>query len=390
MKKKILIISLGNGLSTNIGGSLSRLLNTVRFYQEDNKKFQFHFLLSSGTYEIFKKYEIKGEFYKTKSFLFNNLEKNNFDRLKSYFVDLFHSFTFINKVKPDIVYTDSDYFVDVIPSVIFKIFHRALWVQFIHHKLNLNFNKKFFFVSLLSILQQKILWTLINIFSNKIFLYKTPEGKKISNLISSRKKLFYFTSNGFNENYLLNSKIEKKFEKFDILLVGGLRPNKGLYDIIPFTLELKKTHTKIKILLIGGSNYEEFIRNQIKVNKLEKNIILLGNQDNIRVFNFYKTVNLYLSLSYEEGWCSAICEALISNCYVLAYNLPSLNYNFHKNIFFSHPGDYRLLAKKASELIFLKKKNKSFVNKKDNTYLKKFNWKIVANNDFKEIFNLKR
>ena len=106
----------------------------------------------------------------------------------------------------------------------------------------------------------------------------------------------------------------------------GVRPNKGLHDILPVWEELQRRRPGTTLRLMGGMSGE---------GPLLEEIVRRGWQRQIEVFRpprgflpqpeYYamiKRARLLFAPSHEEGWGMAVAEAMAAGVPVVAYDLP--------------------------------------------------------------------
>jgi glycosyltransferase involved in cell wall biosynthesis len=127
---------------------------------------------------------------------------------------------------------------------------------------------------------------------------------------------------GINLDDIIKS--EETTKSYDAVMIG-LRPNKGLYDIIPVWEEVLKLRPDTTLLLMGGMSGHEQVFEEIRNKGLDKYIKLPEKTSSfIEPDQFYKTIKTgrtFFAPSHEEGWGIALCEAMACGLPVVAYNL---------------------------------------------------------------------
>lgn len=105
-------------------------------------------------------------------------------------------------------------------------------------------------------------------------------------------------------------------EKINAVIVGKLTKSKGVFRILKafekYPNELKKLH----IYFIGDGPDKENFRKKIEERKLEKNITLVGYENN--PYQWIKKCDFLICPSYAEGLSTAVTEALVLGTPVLA------------------------------------------------------------------------
>lgn len=227
----------------------------------------------------------------------------------------------------DIVFPTSDFFFDLIPAISCKVrkLSRKI-VCIVHHAIPHPFRRKGEIINNLALfIIQRISFILIAVFSDRIFVYATKEGRKIKEVLKS------FGSSANNVFEVICGIDVKRMEsiphgekKFAACFIGGLRPAKGLRDI---TLIWRKVCGILKEsrLFINGSGLAKYtaeLKNNIKKYGLENNIVL--NSGHMEQSELYKNLALSGVLilpSYEEGWSIITLEALSLGVPAVVYNL---------------------------------------------------------------------
>ena len=308
-----------------------------------------------------------------------------------YIIEFFKNYKKIIVNDYDVVYSDSDFFIDIIPAMkISNLIGKPVGC-IIHHLVKFD-NRSFFnFKNLIYNFGSKI----FQIFSfycikklNFIFIYQNSEGKKIKEYF---KKKYDYQGNFYEVTNGINTEVLKKYLKYDlkkydnsILFYGAARRNKGFFDIIDLLIETKKLIPNV-VLRVGGlfNNYEKqyFFRKIYKYG-LEKNIKFLGYMSEKQKFENIVKSNVVIFPSYEEGWGISIMESRYLNENIICYDILSL-YSLHKeNIHFVKLGDKKNFALKMTELLILNR------NRHSNTYLNKYDWSHCADLDYKYFMSI--
>ncbi|MGI6727978.1 MAG: glycosyltransferase [Anaerovoracaceae bacterium] len=115
----------------------------------------------------------------------------------------------------------------------------------------------------------------------------------------------------------------KIYEKdnFNIITVSRLSEEKGIIRTINIIEKLVTDNEKIKWHIVGSGSLESDIRSIIKSRKLEKNIIIYGNQEN--PYKFIKNADLFLLPSYHEAAPMVFDEAKYLGVPILTTNITS-------------------------------------------------------------------
>jgi len=132
----------------------------------------------------------------------------------------------------------------------------------------------------------------------------------------------------FNQSALANHEKEAEIRvKYNlpakyILFVGNLEPKKNLINLLHTFKLLSKTNLPHKLLIVGQRTWKsKKILAQLKKYSNSNNIILLGYLLRNELSCIYKMADLYLSLSFAEGFCFPALEAMASKTPVVATNV---------------------------------------------------------------------
>ena len=162
---------------------------------------------------------------------------------------------------------------------------------------------------------------LSTIFFDKIIFINDENYNKFNLIKNSNKKIIF---NGTSD-FFLRDKVYKKKNYLKIGISGRINHLKyhrialELLKIYPF---LKK---KIKFLIAGsGENKKNLIR-YIHQNKLNKNVIFVGELDEKNLKKWFSKIDLYLHPSFGEAMSSSILQAMSSCTPILASNVSGVN-----------------------------------------------------------------
>jgi glycosyltransferase involved in cell wall biosynthesis len=183
--------------------------------------------------------------------------------------------------------------------------------------------------------------------------FKIPVNKiiKINNAI---------VDNDFYQKSKKPLKNNKRLNKTDyILSIGRLTEQKNHLMLLNSFIQIKKKYKKkLFLVLIGEGHLKKYLKNFVKINKIDKNVIFLKNLQN--VLNYIKSCKLFVQTSLWEGQPNVLIEALLLNKQVIATNCPGQN---KKNL--QQFKNCHLL--KINSINTLSKSILYFLNKKKNT-----------------------
>lgn len=196
----------------------------------------------------------------------------------------------------------------------------------------------------------------------------------------------------YDEEILKNFKkqkfLKKKFSsktKF-LLNVGFLENQKDHITLLKAIKLVKDKYANIHLIIIGKGSKFELLNNFILNNNLKKNVTILQNVNNPKIF--YQNSNLFVLSSVYEGFGNVLVEALRNNCPVISSNCYSGPKEILKNGKYGDlfkPGDAKSLANKIINFLNYpnKLKKKLIEGKKD---LSRFSVKQNIKS-YKNLFN---
>lgn len=143
------------------------------------------------------------------------------------------------------------------------------------------------------------------------FLNVFPELKNKSTVIN----------NLIDSNYIISKSEQKNISCFNkndtnFVFIGRLDNTSKNFDLLlnSFRIAINKNNN-IKLCIIGDGEYKEKILKYIKNNKLETNIILLGEQKN--PYTYLKQSDCLILTSKYEGFPVVYLESLVLNKYIM-------------------------------------------------------------------------
>ena len=159
---------------------------------------------------------------------------------------------------------------------------------------------------------------LVNSYETK----KTVVEKLKSTAIDSKIKVIhnFFDTSKYN---LITQNNMNKVNKDQIIIgnLARLSKQKGQNNFIDIARILNKEKINYKIVIAGVGELEEDLKNEIKENKLEDNIKLLGFCDNVS--EFFLTIDIFAFPSLWEGFGYSLAEAMYFNKPIIAYDISS-------------------------------------------------------------------
>lgn len=345
-----LLINLGEGAMSHGSGGTERACRVLSEIQSLDRKCLI--LGTCGLSGFLKKRQIDLEVKEVRfPKMFHN-EKSSLWRFFAYISCTLSGIQNLSGVVPKIVISSSDYFPDVLVASYLKIKNPNIkWVSLIHHqgKISRGNLGKYIFTVLMRFLQL-FSWSIIRGKSDLLLTYNTLEGHGIANSLLFRKMHRKFVENGLDIE-LINA-APPNFQSPDIILAGGPRVSKGVFDLPLLVQEVSKTFPYISFGLAGqgtSANMSELMRELEKKN-LAESVHFFGQLGKSELYSLIKGSKIVVSLSYEEGWGIAIREALACGQPCVVYELPAFQ-DLSTYVHLVPLGDVKALASKVTRIL---------------------------------------
>jgi glycosyltransferase involved in cell wall biosynthesis len=115
--------------------------------------------------------------------------------------------------------------------------------------------------------------------------------------------------------------VERK-HNFNLLFVGSIAPHKRQTDLVRFfNYYVKKYDPSARLNLVGGGSpkYIAELETLVKSLKLTDNVLITGKIPEEQLYAFYRTADVFLSMSEHEGFGVPLAEAMCFEIPVVAY-----------------------------------------------------------------------
>lgn len=265
------------------------------------------------------------------------------------------------RLNQQIVFIACQNYASIISIIIFYIFkyQRAKLILFERNHIDeMIYNKN---------LKKKLIFFLMRIFysyADVVLTNSFESSKDLSKFI--KKKVFTVYNKIYFKKIRQLSKVkisdkDIRLDKRKILIsIGRLEPQKDFFTLIK-AFNNKKIIIKYKLLIIGSGSQNGSIKNYIRKNSLEKDIILKGYKKN--PYNYLAKSYFYIMPSLYEGLPNSLIDSINLNKPVLSSNCKSGPKEIFKILKFGKffkKGDVKSLRK---EIIRFDKK---LINYKEN------------------------
>ena len=244
--------------------------------------------------------------------------------------------------RTDVVATVSDYFCDIIPALALKKRTGAKWIAWIHHcETDPKVRPGNRLVNELTFRMQRWSFKRIAAHADAAWINDTLAGDEIERRLlalgmpASRIRRM---QNGIDLSAITTAppSIEQSNNPnnrtiFPDVVMIGVRPNKGLHDIIPIWERVQKLRPGTTLTLMGGMSGEAEVVKEIAARKLPITVFKPTNGF-LPAADYYakiKEAKILFAPSHEEGWGIAVCEAMAAGLPVVAYDLPAYQKIYH-------------------------------------------------------------
>jgi colanic acid/amylovoran biosynthesis glycosyltransferase len=149
------------------------------------------------------------------------------------------------------------------------------------------------------------------------------------------------------------NKIPPNNERFEVLSVSRVTPNKGQHILIESIDQLKKQGRDVNLRLIGDGPAMNDLKKAVEEKQLESSVIFEGAQGHGRVIEAYKCCDLFVLASFSEGIPVVLMEAMAMEVPCIATHIngiPELIGNNLEGILVI-PSDDKSLSNSISQLM---------------------------------------
>lgn len=313
----------------SITGGPVRFHEISRRWQEAYPEVKQHLMTTPGGRGMLSGMGCKLPMTLVSASVFAGKELFRMSRLWSYVLSALASNHRVNKMSPcEAVITVSDYFCDIVPALAMKCKWSACrWTAWIHHReLPPSQRPGSRIANTLTWKMQE--WSLKQVarHADAAWVYDTDAGdlvkERLLQLGMPSEKIRIMKC-GINLKQISEAKEAEK--TVDAVMVG-IRPNKGLHDILPVWEEVLKLRPETTLRLMGGMSGEAELLKEIKQRGFD-NLIEAFRPDGgfLPAGEYYaklKEAKILFAPSHEEGWGMAVCEAMAAGLPVVAYDLP--------------------------------------------------------------------
>ena len=232
--------------------------------------------------------------------------------------------------RTDVLVTVSDYFCDIIPALALKKRTGAKWIAWIHHcEADPKIRPGNRLVNELTYRMQRWSFRRIAKLADSAWINDTLAGDEIERrllALGMPKSRIRRMQNGIDLAAIggVGNREQGTGNGVDAVMVG-VRPNKGLHDIVPIWQMVQKLRPGTTLALMGGMSGETEVVREIAALKLPITVFKPegGFLPAAEYYAKLKEAKILFAPSHEEGWGIAVCEAMAAGLPVVAYDLPA-------------------------------------------------------------------
>ena len=379
---RMLYIANGNGLSDGLGGSMVRTIEIAG--RLATKGCKISFLTTTGGHKASVRKGLKASFYVVRCSIFKKSETTVIDRPFSYLISALSSVIRLVMVQePDVIVTDSDYFCDVIPAAFARFAKKCVWVAMSHHIVG-SPNQRKDILGLIAYALQLLSLNLIATFADRALVYDTPDGRRVEDILLSRGMAMSRigrVNNGIDFDYI--DKVPPHNRPSGCSNIGAVRLSKGLLDIVPIWRRVVNAMPDQQLTIVGNISpeNEKLLSSMIESSSLEGKIRLAGSKDHASAIRLIKESKVFLSPSRQEGWGTAVCEALACGVPVVSWDIPTIKHLFGGAVQLVPVGDHETFASRVIGALKSQDTDHSLLQLTAN----KYSWSASAEKDLAEI-----
>lgn len=281
-------------------------------------------------------------------------------------------------LKPDVVYSTSDFFPDVVPAFLLKLLRpRVMWIQCVFHiypdwRSRPGPKTRSFIAQYLqqcSLLLSRRADVVLNI-NNGVKNYLVANGFDAERIAINPP--------GVDLDYLRDIQPVPEAEGYDGIFLGRLNPSKGIFDLPAIWAGVVKEIPTARLAIVGGGAAETVVRlkEAVREKGMGKHISMLGYLGNDKAFPILKASKVFLFPSHEEGFGIAIVEALACKVPVVAWRLPVFEEFFSGLIKMADADRFE----QFSRFVLNQLKGKNTMDAETAGKLDRFSWGTVSEN----------
>lgn len=209
-----------------------------------------------------------------------------------------------------------------------------------------------------------------------INLFRIPEKKIKVIYLATDFRTFSFANKRSNKEILKQYSIKKPY----FLYIGVKRPHKNLEGLIESFVEFKQKYDKwdTKLVIAGKkySNYKDYLIKAKQLN-IDNEIFFLGFVPDENLKALYSEAEIFLLVSFYEGFGMPILEAMECGTSVITSNISSMSEVAGDAALLIDPYNPQEIAEKMNNIVSNKDLRRKLIEKGFKR-VKEFSWKKTA------------
>lgn len=320
-------------------------------------------------------------------------EPSKIFRFWSYCVTSLYAWRRRNRLpQADVVVTVSDYFCDIIPALLMKRRYGCKWIAWSYHKethpAQRPGNR---FMNEITWRMQEWSFRKIAKYADSVWVSDSCAGDEIIARLTElgvKPERMYRKKNGVDISFMRT--IPDVAKSVDAVMIG-IRPNKGMADIVPIWKEVQELRPGSTLCLTGGMVPLDGLLAEIQQAGLEKVVTVVrpegGWEPPEKYYRRIKEARILFTPSHEEGWGIAVCEALAMGMPVTAYNLPVFKSLFDGTFAGVEFNDYSGFAKKICQILGDQQLYNQMAEH-GRQFITRYDWSSIADNELKQLLKI--
>ncbi len=304
---------------------------------------------------------------------------------KSFFVD-------IKDPSNSIVYSASEFWMDVLPSFVIKIRYPEIkwiaawfqtapkpWLGFSEGKREKAYRINAFFYWLVQMLVKPI----ISKFADFVLVNNEEERKQFS--IQSKNGRVVVILGGVNVKGVKKYRLmfKKNEKEFDAVFQGRFHPQKGVLELIDIWKMVVKKKPSAKLAMIGDGPLMDSVKRKIIMEKLESNISLFGyifeGKEKYKIFSQSKLV---CHPAFYDSGGMASAEAMAFEIPAVGFDLSAYKSYYPKGMVKVKIGDLKMFSDRIIKILSNNKLRKKLGKEARMMIEKDWSWENRIDNVF--------
>lgn len=260
--------------------------------------------------------------------------------------------------KKSLVYSASEFWMDVFPAFIWKLRHKVTWVSSWYQTapnpfkgFSLKGESRYRISSVPYWFFQKTTKPIISSFSDYINVNNLDEVNQFPDH-KDKKKVFVMYGAVDVGSALDFKKRNAAKIKYDAVFQGRFHPQKGVVELIQIWSKVVKVMPKAKLAMIGDGPLMGEVKKSVREFGLDKNVTLLGYLFDGRVkMGTFNSSKIVVHPAYFDSGGMASAEAMVFGKPVVGFNLPAYKDYYPKGMVKVKIGDKQAFANACLKLL---------------------------------------